>query len=139
MLNFCQNINAVARIEFYSLFSFFLIVTTSRYAYKNLSAATLCVMYMPVISTVKWGTPLLCLDFTGFNSIQNCVLCLLSLYNPACSNHFFSCSFDWFPFNIFPSIISASSDTLSLNFSTVFPNPLPPEVANKIIFLPVKS
>ena len=54
MLNFCWNINAVARIEFYSLFSFFLIVTTSRYAYKNLSAATLCVMYMPVISTARF-------------------------------------------------------------------------------------
>ena len=41
-------------------------------------------------------------------------------------------------FNSFPSTISAPG-ALSFNSFTVFPNPLPPDVANKMIFFPEKS
>ena len=40
--------------------------------------------------------------------------------------------------NTLPSIITASGAD-GLSSLTVFPNPLPPEVANNTIFLPVKS
>ena len=84
MLNFCWNINAVPWIEFYSLFSFFLIVTTSSYAYKNLSAATLRVMYMPVISALNWTTSPQSLVVAGFNGIHICALCESVLTSSFC-------------------------------------------------------
>lgn len=43
------------------------------------------------------------------------------------------------PLSIFPSITSQESLTLPLSSATVFPNWLPPEVANRMIFLPEKS
>ena len=42
------------------------------------------------------------------------------------------------PFKTLPSVIIASGAD-GCNSFTVFPNPLPPDVANKIIFLPEKS
>ena len=39
----------------------------------------------------------------------------------------------------FPSFMTVVSDTDGFNFSTVFPNPLPPDVANRIIVFPEKS
>ena len=46
---------------------------------------------------------------------------------------------DCLPLRSFPSIISVSAETLTLSSSTVLPNLLPPEVANRMIFLPEKS
>ena len=44
-----------------------------------------------------------------------------------------------FPLSSFSSIVSQDSLTLPFNSATVFPNWLPPEVANRMIFLPAKS
>ena len=43
------------------------------------------------------------------------------------------------PFKSQPSVIFVSGDTLHLSSDTVFPKPLPPEVANSTIVLPEKS
>lgn len=43
------------------------------------------------------------------------------------------------PFNSFSETNLAESSTDTLSLSTVLPNPLPPEVANKAIFFPAKS
>jgi len=50
----------------------------------------------------------------------------------------FSISFLFALFKSFPSTISAPGAD-GCNSFTVFPKPLPPEVANKTIFLPVRS
>lgn len=74
---FCRNIDTISRFNFYCFFSFFLIVSTSCNADKDLSASTFCMMNMPVISALNWTTPSQSPGFTGLNTIQNCVFCTL--------------------------------------------------------------
>ena len=74
---FGRNVNAVSRFHLDCFFSFFLIISTSGYAYKNLSAAALCMMNMPIVTTLNWTTPSQSPGFTGLNAIQNCVFCTL--------------------------------------------------------------
>lgn len=54
MFHFCRNVDAVARFHFYRLFSFFLIITASCHADKNLSATAFCVMDVPVIAASRF-------------------------------------------------------------------------------------
>ena len=61
-----------------------------------------------------------------------------SFYRLRLSAHTCKSAFDTFPFNSFPSFISAVSETLTFSPSSVFPNPLPPEVANSMILFPEK-
>ena len=49
MLNPGRDVNAVARLHLYGFSALFLIISVAADAHKNLSAATLCVMYMPVV------------------------------------------------------------------------------------------
>ena len=77
VFHFCRNIDAIAWLHFYSIFPFFLIISSSGNTYQNLSSATFCVMNMPVISALNWTTPSQSPGFTGLNTIQNCVFCTL--------------------------------------------------------------
>lgn len=74
---FCRNIDTISRFHFYCFFSFFLIVSTSCNADKDLSASAFCMMNVPVISALNWTTPSQSPGFTGLNTIQNCVFCTL--------------------------------------------------------------
>lgn len=74
---FCRNIDTISRFHFYCFFSFFLIVSTSCNADKDLSASAFCMMNMPVIPALNWTTPSQSPGFTGLNTIQNCVFCTL--------------------------------------------------------------
>ena len=53
MLNLCRNVDAVARFQFDCFLALFLIISTSGYAYKNLSATALCMMDMPVVPAAR--------------------------------------------------------------------------------------
>lgn len=55
-----------------------------------------------------------------------------------CSTHFFSSSADGFPLRSFPSRMSAPGQ-LGASPCSVFPRPLPPEVAKSTISFPAKS
>ena len=50
----CRDVDAVARFHLDGFFSFFLIVTASCHAYQDLSAAALCVMDVPVVTTSRF-------------------------------------------------------------------------------------
>ena len=50
----CRNIDTISRFHFYCFFSFFLIVSTSCNADKNLSASAFCMMNMPVIPATRF-------------------------------------------------------------------------------------
>ena len=54
MFYFRWNVNAIARFHFNCFLAFFLIVSTTCYAYKNLSTTIFCVMNMPVISATRF-------------------------------------------------------------------------------------
>lgn len=60
---------------------------------------------------------------------------LLNPHYYTLSAHFLSSVSDNFPFSILPSIISAPGQLCNKS-AAVFPSPLLPEVANKIIFCP---
>ena len=77
MFHFCQNIDAVARFHLYRFFSFFLIITASCHADKDLSATAFCVMDVPVIAALNWTPYSQSLVVTGFNGIHVCALCEL--------------------------------------------------------------
>lgn len=49
VFDFRRNIDAVARLHLDGFFAFLLIVAASGHAYKDLSAAALCVVDMPVV------------------------------------------------------------------------------------------
>ena len=53
MLNLCRNIDAVTRFQLDCFLALFLIISTSGYAYKNLSATALCMMDMPVVPAAR--------------------------------------------------------------------------------------
>ena len=50
---FCRNVNTVTRIKLDCFFALFLIISATCHAHKYLTAATLSVMDMPVISTSR--------------------------------------------------------------------------------------
>ena len=75
VFHFCRNIDAVAWLHFYSIFTFYLIISSSGNAYQNLSASTFCMMDMPVISAINWTTSPQSLVVAGFNGIHICALC----------------------------------------------------------------
>ena len=77
VFHFCRNIDAVAWLHFYSFFTFHLIISSSGNTYQDLSTSTFCMMDMPVISALNWTTPSQSPEFTGLNTIQNCVFCTL--------------------------------------------------------------
>ena len=77
VFNTCRNIDAVTWLHFYSVFAFFLIISSSGNTYQNLSASTFCMMDMPVISALNWTPYSQSLVVTGFNSIHVCALCEL--------------------------------------------------------------
>ena len=53
MLNLCRNVDAVAQFQLDGFFAFLLIISTSGYAYKNLSATALCMVDMPVVPAAR--------------------------------------------------------------------------------------
>lgn len=75
MLNLCRNVDAVARFQFDCFLALFLIISTSGYAYKNLSATALCMMDMPVVPALNWTPPPQSLVVASFNGIHICALC----------------------------------------------------------------
>ena len=75
MLNLCRNVDAVARFQLDGFFAFLLIISTSGYAYKNLSATALCMMDMPVVPALNWTPPPQSLVVASFNGIHICALC----------------------------------------------------------------
>ena len=77
VLHFCRNINAVAWLHFYSIFTFFLIISSSGNTYQNLPTSAFCMMDVPVISTLNWTPYSQSLVVTGFNGIHVCALCEL--------------------------------------------------------------
>ena len=77
MLNLCRNIDTVTRFQFGCFLALFLIISTSGYAYKNLSATALCMMDMPVVPALNWTPYSQSLVVTGFNGIHVCALCEL--------------------------------------------------------------
>ena len=77
VLHFCRNINAVAWLHFYSIFTFFLIVSSSGNTYQNLPTSAFCMMDVPVISALNWTPSPQSLVVAGFNGIHVCALCEL--------------------------------------------------------------
>ena len=75
VLDFRRDVDAVTRLHLDGLFSLFLLVTTSGYTYEDLSAATLCMMDVPIVPAENWTAPPQSLVVTGFNGIHVCVLC----------------------------------------------------------------
>lgn len=75
VLYFCLNIDAVTRLHFYSVFAFFLIISSSGNTYQDLPASTFCMMDVPVISALNWTPPPQSLVVASFNGIHICALC----------------------------------------------------------------
>ena len=75
VFHFCRNIDTVTGLHFYSIFSLFLIISSSGNTYQNLSPSTFCMMNMPVISALNWTPPPQSLVVAGFNGIHICALC----------------------------------------------------------------
>ena len=53
MLYFRRDVDAVARLKLNSFLALFLIISTSCNTYKDLSAATLCVVDMPIVTATR--------------------------------------------------------------------------------------
>ena len=77
MLYFRRDVDAVARLKLNSFLALFLIISTSCNTYKDLSAATLCVVDMPIVTALNWTPYSQSLVVTGFNGIHVCALCEL--------------------------------------------------------------
>ena len=53
VLDLCRNINTVTRLKLDCFLAFLLIISSSGYAHENLSATTLCMVYMPVVAAAR--------------------------------------------------------------------------------------
>ena len=84
VFHFCRDIDAVTRLHFYSVFPFFLIISSSGNTYQNLSPSTFCMMDVPVISALNWTTSPQSLVVAGFNGIHICALCESVLTSSFC-------------------------------------------------------
>ena len=67
-----RNVNHISRVQFLSGFAPLLIITPTRRTKQDLTAVMVDV---PVVRIIKCSQFPSCLDFTGLNGIQNCVLC----------------------------------------------------------------
>ena len=65
VFDFRRNIDAVARLHLDCLFAFFLIVTAACHADKDLSAAILCMMDVPVIAAARFKSYIENANLTG--------------------------------------------------------------------------
>ena len=77
MFYLSRNVDAVAWIHLNCRLALLLIVSASTDTYKDLSATALCVMDMPVVTTLNWTPYSKSLVVTGFNGIHVCALCEL--------------------------------------------------------------
>ena len=77
MFYLSRNVDAVAWIHLNCRLALLLIVSASTDTYKDLSATALCVMDMPVVTTLNWTPYSQSLVVTGFNGIHVCALCEL--------------------------------------------------------------
>ena len=77
VLYLSRNVDAVAWIHLNCRLALLLIVSASTDTYKDLSATALCVMDVPVVTTLNWTPYSQSLVVTGFNGIHVCALCEL--------------------------------------------------------------
>lgn len=70
-----HNVDHIAGVQFLRLFALFLIVTAPGHADKDLSAAFVRLVDVPVVTAVNWTPYSQSLVVTGFNGIHVCALC----------------------------------------------------------------
>ena len=83
-----RDIDSVAGIQLNGILALLLIIAAAGNAYEDLSAAAFGVVDMPVVGKLKCSQFPSCVDFTGFNCIQNCVYCYyLSFFSKIALKH----------------------------------------------------
>lgn len=70
-----HNVDHIAGVQLLRLFAPFLIVTAPSHADKDLSAAFVRLVDVPVVTALNWTPPPQSLVVAGFNGIHICALC----------------------------------------------------------------
>lgn len=113
MLYTNRNIHNISRTKPLCFLTPFLVISSSSYTNKYLTASLISVMNMPIIAALKCSPSLQSLVNSSFNVIQKCVLC--SLYNDISGMFKKLCLlFDFIKVYFSPSISSSVQTSLAI-------------------------